>query len=77
MSQFAARFAIPLGVVFMTAQASLVSVYGGQRAIIFDRFSGVKSQVSEKARQSESILMLSLTIFFTSLFSHWEKVCTL
>lgn len=46
MSQFAARFAIPVGVALMAAQASLVSVYGGQRAIIFDRFQGVKPVVS-------------------------------
>lgn len=45
MSQFAARFAIPAGVAIMAAQSSLVSVYGGQRAIIFDRFQGVKEQV--------------------------------
>jgi hypothetical protein len=46
MSNLAARFAIPAGLVLMAANASLVSVYGGQRAIIFDRFQGVKPQVS-------------------------------
>jgi prohibitin 1 len=44
MATFAQRFAIPLGAVFLAAQSSLVSVYGGQRAIIFDRFQGVKEQ---------------------------------
>lgn len=46
MSQLAARFAIPAGILLVAAQSSLVSVYGGQRAIIFDRFQGVKPQVS-------------------------------
>lgn len=45
MAQFASRFAIPAGFAIMAAQSSLVSVYGGQRAIIFDRFQGVKEQV--------------------------------
>lgn len=45
MSAFASRYAIPLGIALMGAQASLVSVYGGQRAIIFDRFQGVKPEV--------------------------------
>lgn len=44
MASFAQRFAIPLGAAFLVAQSSLVSVYGGQRAIIFDRFQGVKEQ---------------------------------
>lgn len=46
MSQFASRFAVPVGIALVAANSSLVSVYGGQRAIIFDRFQGVKPQVS-------------------------------
>lgn len=49
MSAFASRWAIPLGIGLMGAQASLVSVYGGQRAIIFDRFQGVKPEVGVHA----------------------------
>jgi hypothetical protein len=48
MAQFASRFAVPAGIALVAAQSSLVSVYGGQRAIIFDRFQGVKEQVSAK-----------------------------
>ncbi|PWN22086.1 hypothetical protein BCV69DRAFT_281083 [Microstroma glucosiphilum] len=35
------RFAIPLGAAFVALQASIYDVKGGQRAVIFDRFSGV------------------------------------
>ena len=39
------RFAIPLAAGFGLAQASLYDVKGGNRAIIFDRLSGVREGV--------------------------------
>ena len=39
------RYAIPLGVGFSLAQASIYDVKGGSRAVIFDRYSGVKDAV--------------------------------
>ncbi|OBA14475.1 uncharacterized protein OGAPODRAFT_90410 [Ogataea polymorpha] len=39
------KLAVPVGVAIMAAQYSLYDVKGGQRAVIFDRFSGVKPQV--------------------------------
>lgn len=39
------RFAIPTAVAFSLASASIYDVKGGQRAVIFDRLSGVKDQV--------------------------------
>ncbi|ODV85325.1 hypothetical protein CANARDRAFT_7971 [[Candida] arabinofermentans NRRL YB-2248] len=39
------KLAVPVGVSVMAAQYSLYDVQGGQRAVIFDRFSGIKSQV--------------------------------
>jgi regulator of protease activity HflC (stomatin/prohibitin superfamily) len=41
------RFAIPLAAGFGLAQASLYDVKGGNRAIIFDRLSGVREGVNE------------------------------
>lgn len=42
LNSFLSRFAVPLGVGFVAAQAAIYDVPGGQRAVIFDRFSGVK-----------------------------------
>ncbi len=42
MSTLAARFAVPLGLGVMALQASLYDVPGGYRAVMFDRFQGVK-----------------------------------
>jgi len=39
------RYAIPIGVGFSLAQASIYDVRGGSRAVIFDRLSGVKDTV--------------------------------
>lgn len=43
MSNLAARFAVPLGLGVMALQASLYDVPGGYRAVMFDRFAGVKN----------------------------------
>ncbi|CCF51427.1 hypothetical protein NDA18_005076 [Ustilago nuda] len=43
MSNLASRFAVPLGLGFMALQASLYDVPGGYRAVMFDRFQGVKN----------------------------------
>ena len=40
-----AKLAIPIGVGAVIAQSSLYDVKGGQRAVIFDRFQGVKQKV--------------------------------
>ena len=45
MSQLAARFAVPVGLGLMALQASLYDVPGGYRAVMFDRFAGVKDKV--------------------------------
>ncbi|KIS68413.1 putative prohibitin subunit PHB1 [Mycosarcoma maydis] len=42
MSNLAARFAVPLGLGVMALQSSLYDVPGGYRAVMFDRFQGVK-----------------------------------
>lgn len=39
------RLAIPISAAVLIAQSSLYDVRGGERAVIFDRFSGVKPQV--------------------------------
>ncbi|GMM29752.1 prohibitin subunit [Martiniozyma asiatica (nom. inval.)] len=39
------RLAVPVSVAVLVAQSSLYDVQGGQRAVIFDRFQGVKQQV--------------------------------
>ena len=36
---------MPLGIAFAAVQASIYDVPGGFRAVMFDRFSGVKDQV--------------------------------
>lgn len=36
---------VPLGIAAAVVQASLYDVPGGYRAVMFDRFAGVKSQV--------------------------------
>ena len=36
---------VPLGVAAAVAQASIYDVPGGYRAVMFDRFSGVKGEV--------------------------------
>ncbi|VEU19826.1 DEKNAAC100643 [Brettanomyces naardenensis] len=40
-----AKLAVPLGITAVLAQSSLYDVKGGERAVIFDRFQGVKSKV--------------------------------
>lgn len=40
-----AKLAIPIGVTAVLAEASLYDVKGGERAVIFDRFQGVKQKV--------------------------------
>ncbi|KAH6917179.1 prohibitin [Coprinopsis sp. MPI-PUGE-AT-0042] len=42
-AQNASRLLVPLGIAFATVNASLYDVPGGYRAVMFDRFSGVKS----------------------------------
>ncbi|KAL9096059.1 MAG: hypothetical protein Q9165_001581 [Trypethelium subeluteriae] len=42
------RWAVPGAVAFAIAQASIYDVKGGTRAVIFDRLSGVKDQVSNE-----------------------------
>lgn len=39
------RLAVPVSIAVLLAQSSLYDVRGGERAVIFDRFSGVKQQV--------------------------------
>ena len=36
---------VPLAIGFATLQASIYDVPGGYRAVMFDRFSGVKDEV--------------------------------
>lgn len=36
---------MPLGIAFAAVQASIYDVPGGFRAVMFDRFSGVKDKV--------------------------------
>ena len=38
-------FLVPLGIAAATLQASIYDVPGGYRAVMFDRFAGVKDQV--------------------------------
>jgi len=45
---FAYRMAIPAAVGVGLLQASIYDVRGGSRAVIFDRFSGVKEGVSNE-----------------------------
>ncbi|KAG0709084.1 band 7 family-domain-containing protein [Suillus ampliporus] len=45
LPQAASRFLVPLGVAFVAVQASIYDVPGGFRAVMFDRFSGVKDKV--------------------------------
>ncbi|KAG2368207.1 band 7 family-domain-containing protein [Suillus spraguei] len=42
--QAASRFLVPLGLAVAVAQASIYDVPGGFRAVMFDRFSGVKDK---------------------------------
>ena len=42
------KYAIPIAVGVSLAQASIYDVKGGTRAVIFDRLSGVKDQVSNE-----------------------------
>lgn len=42
---FIGRYAVPLGLLFGAAQASMYDVRGGTRAVIFDRLQGVKPDV--------------------------------
>jgi prohibitin 1 len=37
---------VPLGIAAALVQSSIYDVPGGYRAVMFDRFSGVKSEVS-------------------------------
>ncbi|KAN0060783.1 Prohibitin-1, subunit of the prohibitin complex (Phb1p-Phb2p) [Thecaphora frezii] len=48
MSNFAARFAVPIGLSVMALQASLYDVPGGYRAVMFDRFQGVKDKATSE-----------------------------
>lgn len=43
---FLSKMAIPTAVALSLAQASLYDVKGGNRAVIFDRLSGVRETVS-------------------------------
>jgi prohibitin 1 len=46
--QAASRLLVPLGVAAFLVQASIYDVPGGYRAVMFDRFSGVKEGASEE-----------------------------
>lgn len=39
------KFLVPLGIAAAVVQASIYDVPGGYRAVMFDRFSGVKDKV--------------------------------
>ena len=45
---FISKMAIPAAVGISLAQASLYDVKGGNRAVIFDRLSGVQDKVSPR-----------------------------
>jgi len=47
-AQTAGRLLVPLAVVASVVQASLYDVPGGYRAVMFDRFTGVKDQASKE-----------------------------
>lgn len=42
------RLAIPIGFSLAIGQASMYDVRGGSRAVIFDRFVGIKKEVIEE-----------------------------
>ncbi|KAH7915328.1 band 7 family-domain-containing protein [Hygrophoropsis aurantiaca] len=44
--QATGRLLVPLGIAFAVAQSSIYDVPGGFRAVMFDRFSGVKNQAT-------------------------------
>ncbi|EJF66536.1 prohibitin [Dichomitus squalens LYAD-421 SS1] len=46
LSQLANRIIVPVAIAAATIQASIYDVPGGYRAVMFDRFSGVKDQAS-------------------------------
>ncbi|PWO00241.1 putative prohibitin PHB1 [Tilletiopsis washingtonensis] len=48
MSQLLARFAVPLGLAAITLQSALYDVPGGYRAVMFDRFSGVRNEATSE-----------------------------
>jgi len=48
ISQTASRILVPLGFAVAVAQASIYDVPGGYRAVMFDRFSGVRDQASDE-----------------------------
>lgn len=45
-----ARYSFALGVVGTAAQSSLFVVNGGQRAVVFNRFTGVEQKVRGEVR---------------------------
>lgn len=51
--------AVPLGVALGLVQASIYDVPGGYRAVMFDRFSGVKNQVRHSLTSLYSGLILT------------------
>lgn len=55
------RLAVPLVIGAGLVQASIYDVPGGHRAVIFDRFSGVRDQVSTASR-SDSIACCCLLV---------------
>jgi len=46
LPQAASRYLVPLSAAFFLVQASIYDVPGGFRAVMFDRFSGVKDQAT-------------------------------
>lgn len=48
MSNLIGRLAVPLGFGLMAIQASLYDVPGGYRAVMFDRFQGVKERATDE-----------------------------
>lgn len=64
-------FAVPLGIGALALQASLYDVPGGYRAVMFDRFQGVKDQVSCLTYRAK---LFSLRI---RVMIEWDPLCML
>ncbi|WFD25524.1 Prohibitin-1, subunit of the prohibitin complex (Phb1p-Phb2p) [Malassezia nana] len=47
-TNFLSRFAVPLGISALAIQASMYDVPGGYRAVMFDRFTGVKERATSE-----------------------------
>ncbi|WFD18056.1 Prohibitin-1, subunit of the prohibitin complex (Phb1p-Phb2p) [Malassezia caprae] len=47
-ANFLSRFAVPLGMSALAIQASMYDVPGGYRAVMFDRFAGVKDRATNE-----------------------------